>query len=59
MLIQGFELVGIERILLLWPYRINNDTGGRNALQNSWFGSGLGRMRADGRVRQHDDRKDG
>ena len=26
MLIQGLELVGIERNLLLWPYRINNAT---------------------------------
>ena len=25
MLIQGLELVGIERNLLLWPYRINNE----------------------------------
>ncbi len=25
MLIQGLELVGLERNLLLWPYRINNE----------------------------------
>lgn len=25
MLIQGLELVGIERNLLLWPYRISNE----------------------------------